>query len=345
MIARTTLFVSTVALCPASAIAVQWETQADRLQQISATLLDGVPVPHPVKYDDVTLGLGVDISFLPKLNTTVGGKTEKVPQAKFHAVPTVEATGGMLLGKSMGLGFAAYGGVLPPMPKFVSGIEAKLLQTTYGALFDVGMLAGKQLLVFGQAGWHGTNGTVKGQIASKNGDDTFAVKTSIFHVSVGAAHEPTRLHASYQIGYRDAHSKLTIKEDDTALTLDDSLGDARVPLFSQATVGWAPAWARGTRTALSFFYVPNRLYLPRLTLAYVYSFRGERDKEIPSTVETKAVGDALPPSGTDAKPTPPATPKKSRTKPAPKPPATPAAPPVPLAAPEPGTPATTPEEP
>jgi hypothetical protein len=259
-----------VVLAPADARAIQWETQADRLQNISATLVDGMPVPRPMKFNDVGVGMTGDVTFLPKLNPTVGAKNEKVPQAKFHLIPNAEVVGAMTLGKSFGIGLRAYGGFLPPMPKFLSGIDAKLMQHDYGAIGDASWLVSRGWIAFGQVGWHATGGVVKGKIASKEGSDTFDFKTRIIHMSAGGMHRKSRLYAAYLVGLKDTLSKLAIAEDDTSLELRDKLDDAQIPLLSQATVGWAPSF--GANVALSFLYVPNRIYTTRLSLGYVHYF-------------------------------------------------------------------------
>jgi len=64
-----------------------------------AVLIDAVPVPRPTKFNDFGVGVSAEISFLPRFNTTVGAKIEKVPQAKFHLIPKVEVVGGTTLGK------------------------------------------------------------------------------------------------------------------------------------------------------------------------------------------------------------------------------------------------------
>ncbi len=76
--------------------AASWEEQAERLQMVSASLLDAQPLLSPT-IDGQTKGSfrlegKAIISVLPKMNATVGGKSEQPPQPPAHSIPTIEGS-------------------------------------------------------------------------------------------------------------------------------------------------------------------------------------------------------------------------------------------------------------
>ncbi|MCA2958679.1 MAG: hypothetical protein IOD12_00410, partial [Silvanigrellales bacterium] len=136
--------------------------------------------------------------------------------------------------------------------------------------------------------------------ASREGDkDTFDSSTRVIHLSLGMLHKESRLYAALLMGHKSTTSKLFIKEDDTELSLDDTLSDAKVPLLAQSTVGWVSPF--GMNAALSFLYVPNRLFMPRLSLGYVHTFvGGAKTTPAGAPPEGEAASDA--PSGSGGVP-------------------------------------------
>jgi hypothetical protein len=96
-----------------TAFGVNWEQQSERLLQISGSILEGVPMGDPAisKY---RLGLYADVSLLPKLNPTIGSKTEKVPSSPVHAVPSLLAGAAFDIASKWKLTSALKAGYLMP---------------------------------------------------------------------------------------------------------------------------------------------------------------------------------------------------------------------------------------
>jgi hypothetical protein len=252
----------------ATAKAVLWETQADRLQMVSAALLDGMPVLSPAQKAGLSLRVFADTSFLPKTNPKIGAKSEKVPSSPVHAVPSLEAAGHFKLG-NFGLGAKIYGGYLPGLPQAVTQLKAKINQSSYGGFLEGSYLIWAPWEVFGALGGHWTKANAKGPIASKEGDDVFDVKTQIAMFGGGIVNQSWGIYTSYMAALRKSRSEFKIVEDVTDLTLDDNMKDAKVPFASQFSVGWVPNQLPYS-VSLSFLYVPSRLFMPRLSLSYAF---------------------------------------------------------------------------
>jgi hypothetical protein len=75
-------------------MAVTWDIQAQRLQLVSASFLDAQPLLSQTPSSEEKSQFRIEgksiVTFLPKLNGTVGGKTEQPPQPPAHSIPTVE---------------------------------------------------------------------------------------------------------------------------------------------------------------------------------------------------------------------------------------------------------------
>ena len=148
---------------------VTWEGQAERLQNINASLLDGLPAGEPVRSP---LGVEVKsiISFLPEVNPKVGDKKEDVPSAPAHLVPTVQLNGRWSL-----IGYQAWAGYLIPGAESLLGLEASLEQYIIGAsALPVFEVAGSYE-VFVPVGFQISHAEVVGNITEEDSDDEFVV--------------------------------------------------------------------------------------------------------------------------------------------------------------------------
>ena len=259
--------VAGAALYSNRAQAILWETQADRLQLVSVSLLDGLPATRPFPSNTLGLGISADFSMLPKPNTTVGNKHDKKPFTPIHAIPTAEA----LIHKEFqdsNVGLRIYGGFLPPLPKAISQLDAKLSENSYGAVAHYGFGVSATMQVFLQTGIHFSNGALTGKLSSADSTkDKLSFKTKNEFLSAGLQHSPSGVYAAYLTGLRQSSSTYFIDEDSTSLNLSDKLSDARIPLYSQFTVGWVPK--PSLTVGFSFIYIPNRLYMPKLSLSYL----------------------------------------------------------------------------
>lgn len=270
--------------------AVNWEQQAERLARVSATLLDGLPISEPPngKYG---LGLKFDTSFLPKPNTTVGAKKEKVPSSPVHAVPTVKGYGLFDVSKTMKAGFHLSAGYLMPGLEGLMGVKAKLSQLAYGGGGTFLAALTPDVTVTLDAGLHMTSGEAKGAITATDANDTFTFKTMAYYMAPGVLLPSTGLWGNVMFGMKSTEAELKIPSDDTTLKTKDGLEDAPMPVWFQIAAGWRHA-PTGLSAGLAYLVVPARLYMPRMHLAYLYPLGG--DTKTASDTKTTPSGKARP---------------------------------------------------
>ena len=267
-----------------SAHAVLWETQADRLQRVSAAMLDAAPVLSPPHKPGLGVRFFLDLSFLPKINPKVGAKSEKVPSSPVHTIPSLEVGTHFKWG-GFGLGVRAYGGFLPPLPKLITQIDAKVSQNAYGGLLDTSFGLGGPLEGFVSGGAHWTKAKAEGKIASQEGSDRFDVSTRLTLFGAGVIHRGWGVYGSYLGFLRKSKSKFKIEEGGTDLSLDDDMSDAKIPISSQISVGWVPSNLPYS-VSLSFLYVPSRIFMPRLSVSYSF-YQADLQSGLASSAESK----------------------------------------------------------
>jgi hypothetical protein len=247
---------------------VNWEQQAERLERISATLLDGIPIPEPgtVKYG---LGLKFDVSLLPKPNPKIGSKEEKVPSSPLHAVPTLKGYGLLDVSPRLRAGGFASAGYLAPGAEGLFGIKAKVSQYAAGAGGSLAYKWNPTLTLTTDVGLHATGGSVKGAITAPNAQDEFTFKTLVFYAAPGILLPSWGLWANLLLGSKSTEAELKIPSDETTLKTKDTLQDASMPLIFQAALGWSHK-ATGVSAGLAYLVVPARLYMPRIHAGWIY---------------------------------------------------------------------------
>lgn len=247
--------------------AVLWMDQAQRLQEISATFLDSLPVSQPIAAW-TSLGVRADLSLLPSPNPKVGAKNEKLPSAPVQSIPLLTATTGVDLGASEGLACQAWGGVLPPGGEKLFGIKASLFQSQFGGRcqFSSTRFAPVRLGLGG--GVLRTNSSLKGTISSQTASDTFTATNISRFVELNVQHLRSGLFAGLTLGNKKTTSRLAIVDDATDLTLTDTLSNAGQPYWSQYTIGVVTN--SGWGVALSELVVPSRLEMPRISVSWTF---------------------------------------------------------------------------
>jgi hypothetical protein len=249
--------------------ATWWYEQAERLQLVSAALLDGPPISEPVPLSPF-VEFRMLTSFLPKVNPKVGSKSEKVPSVPFHAVPTL--SGGLPLAKS-GRGTlvgTAWGGLLP-LPKSIAktiGVNASMNQYIVGMSSEFYFRL-PTLTTYSSVGGQLGKATLSGSITAVDAQDSFEAKMLMFYLAQGVQFRKTPLWANGMVLFRKGTSAFDIGAEKTKFVRDDTLADAQVPLALQMTVGFSML-KRSLHLALSEYLVPNRLAMPRLSLIYQY---------------------------------------------------------------------------
>lgn len=257
----------TIPALETSAFGITWEEQAERLQKVSATLLDGVPLADPV-IRPRSLELKATLSLLPKLNTTVGGKTEKVPASPVHTVPTLQYTQ-TLFGTNVVSSLQLWGGYLMPGAEKVIGLDAKLTQYLYGGAYALNF-KGSGTEFFTNVGMQMGAAELTGAITAATAKDEFTVRNQQFFVAPGLRFLAQNIWFGGYIGTKNTVSELYIPSDATRLKFEDTLSDASPGFVLQGSAGWAHS--SGIALALSEVWVPKRLLMPRVTFSYQYGF-------------------------------------------------------------------------
>ncbi|MFZ9520168.1 MAG: hypothetical protein ACO3A4_06795 [Silvanigrellaceae bacterium] len=251
--------------------ATWWYEQAERLQLVSAALLDGPPVSEPVPLAPF-VEFRLLTSFLPKVNPKVGAKSEKVPAAPFHTVPTF--AGGLPMvkdGRGTLMG-TAWGGLLPlskSMAKTI-GVNASMTHYIFGLSSEFYFRLSDLLTISGVGGQFG-RANLNGSITAADAQDSFDAKMTLFYLSQGVQFRKTPFWANGMLIFRRGTSTFDIGAEKTKFVRDDSMSDAQVPLALQMTVGFS-LFKRSLHVALSEYLVPNRLAMPRASLIYQWSF-------------------------------------------------------------------------
>ena len=259
-----------------SAFAVTWEQQAERLLQVSATLLDAPPIgsPHAARFG---LNITIDASFLPKPNPTIGAKKEKVPASPVHAVPTINLEKLISINKQFFISVGGSGGYLPAGGEKIVGVKAAATQFTYGANIGGVYLASKSLRSFLDLGYHFSSAKITGAITAPDAKDEFQAKSTIFYLRPGFYFPKANVWSSVMIGSKNTTAALDIPEDDTRVFTQDKLQDAPLPAFFQFTVGYAHN-SSGVNSALAYIFVPNRAYMPKIKVSWTYDFQKPKSK-------------------------------------------------------------------
>ena len=237
---------------------VTWEEQAERLQNVSATLLDGVPMAEPPR-GAWQLSLKSAVSILPTVNNKVGAKDEKAPAAPVHSVPQLGAAGRLFESGSTAVYVQAWAGILLPGAERLIGVDAELSQSVFGGAAAV-RFAGWGYLVVGV---QQSDAELSGEIASQDEKDEFTAETQLTFLGLGYVDD--LLWGNLSLGTKQTTSKFTIKEDSTSLEFTDELDDSS-GLYYQGAIGYwlMPALNIGIAQLL----VPKRLTMTRMFVSY-----------------------------------------------------------------------------
>lgn len=244
-----------------------WQEQAERLQKVSATLLDDAPIGDPI---DGTLGIEFRsaISFLPTVSSHVGEKNEKVPSSPIHAVPTFAFNSKFFSTAFFSLGASVCGGYLVPGAERLMGIHARLSQLVYGAAFAPSFQFSWGSL-FTWMGYQVTTADLTGGITEVDASDSFHVNTRLGSLAVGVQVPSWGLWFNVMLAKKSSTSRFEIPADQTTFQFSDTLGDASPALMAQASLGYRHP--SGVQIALSELRVPKRLTMPRLLLSYQFN--------------------------------------------------------------------------
>lgn len=264
--------------------AVWWYEQAERLQQVSAALLDGPPISAPVQKNPY-LEFRLLTSLLPKVNPKVGSKQEKVPAAPVHTVPTLAFGLPLASTGRYSLLTTAWAGYLP-LPQSVAktmGVNASLNQwIAGGSIENVFRLTKAQLTTSIGAQYGVAN--LEGAITAPGAQDAFNGKMMLIYLSQGVQGNRVPLWLNGMLLFRRGESKFNISAEKTEFIRKDTMSDATVPLAAQVTIGLT--LKKSFHLAVSEYMIPNRLIMPRFSMVYQYAL-GKRSAEPESIPDTK----------------------------------------------------------
>lgn len=251
-------------------LAVEWQEQAERLQKISATLLDGYPMGEPLRAQLGVEGKAI-ISFLPDVDPTVGGKSEKVPSSPVHAIPTAQVNGQIPLPADIHLGGQLWLGYLMPGTEQLVGIDASLSQSAFGFAAVPSLRLQQNLEGYVNLGYQQTSAKVKGAITAPNAKDEFSADNSFIYGAFGLIFLNADVWMSVLLGKKSTDSTFYIPSDHTRFKMHDALDDSQFGYVQQFSVGWYHP--SGVQIGLAEVLVPARLLMPRLMLSYQYEIR------------------------------------------------------------------------
>jgi hypothetical protein len=249
--------------------AAWWYEQAERLQHVSAALLDGPPIAEPVPNRNF-IGARLSASLLPKTNPTVGSKQEKVPAAPLHTVPTFVA--GMQVfssGRYSLVGTASAGYLyLPESVGKLLGVKATLSQFAMGANAE-NMFRLANMILTTSFGFQYSKVNLEGGITAEEAKDVFDAATTLVHLTQGIKGQTIPLWANAMFLVRRNTSKFNISLEKTEFVREDKMEDAQPPIATQITIG--ANLGKSMQLALSEYIVPDRLIMPRVSFVYQYA--------------------------------------------------------------------------
>lgn len=237
-----------------------WEQQAERLQNVSAAMLDDVPFAEILSGSSHVL-FKSSLSILPKTNPTIGAKSESVPSSPIHMVPTVQADFIHQPQQSWSTGLRAWAGYLPSGTEKLVGLNASMSQWKLGASWINRFTLGELEPGF-ELGLQKTAAKLSGAITASDANDEFKVSTQLVYGAIALRIPKWQTWTSLIFLRRTAESEFYIPADSTRLSLTDTMDDGGSPISEQIAAGYE--FANGWQVGLGQLYVPDRLTMTRL---------------------------------------------------------------------------------
>lgn len=256
-----------LALNAMHATAVQaetWEQQAERLQNVSAAMLDDLPFAE-MPSGLINMIVKANVSLLPKTNSTVGGKSESVPSSPVHTVPTVQGEISEEVVTHWYSGGRLWLGYLPSGSEKLVGLNAAIKQSVYGVAWINRYQSGFVEPGF-ELGFQKGSAMIKGAITASDSDDEFKADTQITYGAFGLRVPEWRAWTTLMFAQRKAESEFFIPSDQTRLQLVDTLDDASPRLAEQLAVGMD--LDHGVQVGVAQVFVPKRLTMTRLLMGW-----------------------------------------------------------------------------
>lgn len=255
-----------------NASAEVWKDQTRRLIQVSASLLDDVPAGLAApSTGQLTFDLGTSATLVPNIDSTVGSKTEGVPSAPVHVLPTLGVSiapfSTHLLKSSILIrGFAGWlpeqasrsflsGGSIFTQTKFGLEVQAS---DTQGILSD-GIIWGARL--YQQTGDSQLTGRFS-SAATTGSADSFKSSNSSSGFSISGTHKRSAIYSEVMAFRRNATSKFFIAEDQNLLLVEDGSNDLNEnhgegSFGGQVSLGWQAS--PQLQIGAAQLFIPSRL--------------------------------------------------------------------------------------
>ncbi|MBM3382474.1 MAG: hypothetical protein FJY29_08555 [Betaproteobacteria bacterium] len=256
-----------------------WYDQAERLQLVSATLLDGVPISEPVPTTG-HLGFRLLTSLLPKPNPKVGDKAEKVPAAPLHTIPTI--SGGYPFARSgrytlVGTAWTGYLPLAKSMAKKIR-VDASINQYIFGASLE-NIFRHPRMFLITSIGVQYGKAQVLGAITEDKVNDKFDTALTSAYIAQTVQGRRVPMWINGMLVFRRGKSTFLIEKEKTEFERSETMSDAPVPFAFQFGIGLTIK--KSIHLAISEYIVPNRLIMPRISLAYQYAFgKQSNEKEL-----------------------------------------------------------------
>jgi hypothetical protein len=241
-----------------------WEKQAERLQNVSAAMVDDLPFAEmPMGLKNITIK--ANVSLLPKTNATVGGKSESVPSSPVHTVPTLQ--GDLLIEPLAGwsTGVRLWAGYLPAGSEKLVHLKAAIHQSVYGVSW-MNRFRMRAVEPGFELGVQKGSATIKGAITASDADDEFKATTQLTYVALGFRIPAWRIWSTLLLAKRRVESEFNIPADQTSLHLVDTLDDSSPAMAAQVAVG--VDLAKGLQLGLGQVIVPKRVTMTRLLIGW-----------------------------------------------------------------------------
>lgn len=262
--------INAIVLCALGAVianaayAETWEQQAERLQNVSAAMLDDLPFAEMLS-GPVSVMVKANISLLPKTNPKVGSKSESVPSSPFHTVPTVQGEVSRDLFAGWVTGARLWLGYLPAGSEKLVGLKAGIHQSVYGLSWINRYKLGSVEPGF-ELGLQKSSATVKGAITASESEDEFKADTQVSYIALGLRVPTWRAWSSLLIAKRKAESEFYIPADQTRLKLVDTMDDATPAVAAQLAVG--VDLQNGFQLGMAQVFIPKRLTMTRVLIGW-----------------------------------------------------------------------------
>ncbi|NBW80133.1 DUF692 domain-containing protein [bacterium] len=230
-----------------------WKGQTRRLLQVSASVLDDIPagLAEP-SIGQLSIDLGTSATLVPNIDSRVGSKTEGVPAAPVHVLPTLGVSLAPMSPQLLKFSILIRGfvGWLPGQAsKRILAGNSTFTQTKYGLevqASDTNAVLSDEILwgtgLYLQTGDSQLNGRFSSS-AQTESTDSFKTSNASAGLSISAIHRKTGIHSEVIAFKRNATSEFFIAEDKNLLLVKDDNGDltknaGEGNFGGQVSLGW-----------------------------------------------------------------------------------------------------------